>query len=60
MTERKSATILQFPVHTKAPPQERFVPMTGNPENGDCLDYFKSLSKADQFIFTATETPSSK
>lgn len=49
--------VLPFSASTKRPIRELFVPLTGNPENGDYLDWYKSTRQGEVTRFPQQESP---
>ena len=51
MSEQTRGVILPFKATARHPIREPFRPMTGNPENGDYLDWFREQKDNDVFIW---------
>lgn len=51
MDTKKSAQVIDLKARKGHLMREPFIPLTGNPENGDYLDWFRHLEEGDTFNF---------
>ena len=55
--QEKSGVVLPFVATAKHPIRKPFVPLTGNPENGDYADWHNCLDNNELISFASLEPP---